>query len=71
VSWERALQIADETAFILNSTSWYHFVAGRGRTEWGGLWIANSAMGYRGIYDTLDAAQWAAMPGWQAVYILR
>lgn len=70
VSWSRALDIAGSTAFILNSTSWYHFVGGRGLTEWGGLWIANSAQGYRGIWETIDAAQWNSLPGWQMVYLV-
>jgi len=70
VSWERAMEIANSTAFILNSTSWYHFVAGRG-TYGEQLWIANSAEGYRGIFDTISAGQWAGLPGWQAVYLVR
>lgn len=69
VDWPRALEIASSTAFILNSTSWYHFVGGRGVTNWGGLWVANSASGYRGIYESIDAGQWASLPGWQMVYL--
>jgi hypothetical protein len=70
VSWSRALELASSTACILNSTSWYHFVGVRGLTDWGGLWLANSAMGYAGIFDTLAADQWAALPGWQMVYLV-
>jgi len=70
VDWPRALEIAGSTAYILNSTSWYHFVGGRGVTNWGGLWVANSASGYRGIGDTIDAGQWASLPGWQMVYLV-
>jgi hypothetical protein len=71
VSWDRALELAGSTAYILNSTSWYHFTGGRGVTDWGGLWIANSASGYRGIYDTVDESQWNSLPGWQMVWIVR
>lgn len=70
VSWPRALELANSTAYILNSTSWYHFVGGRGTAEWGGLWIANSAQGYKNIWETIDAEQWAALPGWQMVYLV-
>jgi hypothetical protein len=71
VDWPRAYELAGSTAAILNSTSWFHFVAVRGQTTWGGLWIANSAMGYGGIADTIDAAQWAGKPPWQMVYLVR
>jgi hypothetical protein len=40
-------------------------------TDGGGLWIANSASGYRGIYDTVDESQWNSLPGWQMVWIVR
>jgi hypothetical protein len=71
VSWDRALELAATTAVILNSTSWYHFVGCRGLVdEWTGLWIANSAIGYKGIAETINAAQWASLPGWQAVYLV-
>ena len=71
IDWPRALELADTTAAILNSTTWYHFVGLRGRTNWGGLWIANSAMGYQGIADTINASQWNAKQPWQCVYLVR
>lgn len=71
VSWGRAMELASSTAVILNSTSWYHFVGVRGTTDWNGLWLANSAMGYMGVTDTLNLTQWNALPGWQAVYLVR
>jgi len=70
VSWERALALAGETAYILNSTSWYHFVGGRG-LDGPGLWVANSALGYQGINEHVDEADWYRLPGWQMVYLMR
>jgi hypothetical protein len=35
VNWPRALEIAGSTAYILNSTSWFHFVGGRGVNDSG------------------------------------
>lgn len=70
VSWARALELASSTAYILNSTSWYHFVGGRGVAEWGGLWVANSALGYQNIWETIDQGQWNGLPGWQMVYLV-
>ena len=71
VSWDSAQQLASSTAYILNSTSWYHFVGGRGVTESGDLWIANSALGYRSVYETISRSQFDSMPPWQMVYLLR
>jgi hypothetical protein len=71
VDWPRALEIAESTGWILNSTSWYHFVGGRGVTDWGGLWIANSAISYQGIYETINQEQWSQWDGtWQMVWLV-
>jgi hypothetical protein len=71
LTYERAWDLASSTALILNSTSWYHFVAVRGPSD-AGLAIANSAEGYQGIYDTISYSQWMRWDGsWQAVYLVR
>lgn len=71
VGWDRACELCNETTGLLNSTTWQHFVAIRGTRE-GGLWVANSAPGYRGITDTIDAGQFAAWAGsWQIVWLER
>ena len=70
VSWPRAYELAGSTAYILNSTSWYHFVGGRGTIN-GSLWVANSAPGYDSIWDVVDASDWARLPSWKMVYLVR
>jgi hypothetical protein len=70
VDWPRALELASSTAYILNSTTMYHFMGGRGVTNWGGLWVANSAVGYRGVAETIDASQWASLTPWQMVWLV-
>jgi hypothetical protein len=70
VSWERAYELASTTAGVLNSTMWYHFVAIRG-VQGDAIWIANSAPGYDGIYETINRAQFQAWAGsWQAVTLV-
>jgi hypothetical protein len=71
VDWPRALQIAGSTAYILNSTTMYHFMGGRGLADWGGLWVANSAQGYKNVWETIDAGQFAALAPWQMVWLVR
>lgn len=71
VDWERAMDIASSTAFIANSTRWYHFTGGRG-TRNGGIWVANSAPGYQGIADDISRAQFEQWAGsWKFVYLAR
>lgn len=71
ITWDRALDICASTTGVLNSTSWYHFVAIRGIASDGQLWIANSAPGYRGIWDTVSYGQFQQWAGsWQAVYLV-
>jgi hypothetical protein len=70
IDWDRAVELCSSTAGVLNSTSWYHFVSIRGMSG-EQLWIANSAPGYRGIWDTISRAQFESLPPWQAVTLVR
>jgi hypothetical protein len=71
-SWGQMVELARQTTGLLNSTIWYHFVGLRGLTGDGRIWIANSAQGYRGVYDTISQAQWNAWSGsWKATLLER
>ena len=70
VDWARALELARTTTGCLNSTSWYHFVGVRGLYGNNTLWVANSAPGYRGIWDQIQYGtfqQWAG--SWKFVWL--
>jgi hypothetical protein len=56
---------------MLSGAAWYHWVGVRGVTRDGRLWIANSAPGYKGVGDTLDRQQWAALGGMSCIWLLR
>ena len=71
VDWRRAVEVAGETASILNGLGWYHFVGVRGQTNWGGIWLANSAEGYAGVGDTLSEEQFDALGPFQVVRLAR
>lgn len=74
IDWARALELCRTTTGVLNSTRWYHFVAIRGTNLPADdqLWIANSAVGYQGIWETINRAQFEAWAGtWQAVTLVR
>ena len=68
VTFDQAYAIASHTTGCLNGTGWYHFVAVRGVGD-GTLWIANSAPGYRGVYDTLSRSQFEALGPFQVIYL--
>lgn len=70
VDWRRAMEIASTTAFIVNSGGMYHFMGGRGVLG-NGLWVANSAAGYKNVYDSVSRAQFDALTPWKFVYLVR
>lgn len=68
--FDHAYDVASHATGLLNSTTWQHFVAIRG-TSGPDIWVANSARGYRGIYDLISRAQWDLWAGsWQVVYLV-
>lgn len=71
VSWERAYELCASTTGVINPLGQYHFMGIRGVTDDGKLWVSNSAQGYMGVYDTLDAAQFAALGPVQVVVLER
>jgi hypothetical protein len=69
--FDQMYALAQHTTGILNSTRWYHFVAVRG-VSGSSIWIANSAQGYKGIYELVSRGQWDAWSGsWKAVLLDR
>jgi len=72
VDWPRALELCQTTTGLLNSLRWQHFVAIRGVTEDGDLWVANSAPGWQFIWDRITRLQFEQWAGsWQAVFLVR
>lgn len=72
VDFDRAYDVCASTAGVINGLGMYHFMAIRGVLN-GKLWVANSAIGYRGISETINRDQfdnWGLGP-WQVVYLRR
>jgi hypothetical protein len=68
-SFDQMYELAQTTTGVLNSTRWYHFVAVRG-VDGPYIWIANSAQGYKGIYEHVSRGQWDAWAGsWKTVIL--
>jgi hypothetical protein len=53
LDYDTAWSIYSQTPGMMSGGAWYHWVGVRG-TQDGSLWIANSAPGYMGVWDTVS-----------------
>lgn len=67
-SFDQVYAIAGDTTGCMSGGAWYHWVAIRGISG-SSLWIANSAPGYKGIYDTLTRDQFNSLGPFSVVYL--
>jgi hypothetical protein len=59
---------AAATPALMSGAAWYHWVGVRG-VQGNNLWIANSAPGYKGIWDTLSRADFQRLGGFSVVWL--
>lgn len=60
---------ADQTPALMSGQAWYHWVAVRG-VQGNNLWIANSAPGYKGIYDVLSRVDFERLGAFAVVWLV-
>jgi hypothetical protein len=58
----------DRAPLQLSGAQWYHHVAVRG-VSGDNIWIANSAPGYLGIFETLNRQDYARLGTWRATWV--
>jgi hypothetical protein len=58
-----------QTPALMSGAQWYHWVAVRG-VQGSTLWIANSAPGYKGVYDNLSREDFARLGGFSVVWLV-
>jgi len=68
VSFDEAYSICREHTGVINPIGMYHFMAIRGITG-DSIWVANSAQGYMGVYDTLTRNQFNSLGPVQLIYL--
>jgi len=68
VTFEQAYSICQHYTGVINPIGMYHFMGIRG-VEGGSIWVANSAPGYMGIYDNMDAGSFNALGPCQVIYL--
>jgi hypothetical protein len=69
LDFDSVYQLATSTTGMLSGAEWYHWVALRG-VQGDSLWIANSAPGYRGIFDILTRADFERLGGFSVVWLV-
>lgn len=68
VTYDQAYAIMEQTTGVINPLGMYHFMAMRGVSN--DLWVANSAPGYHGVYDSLSRSQFNALGPVQVIYLV-
>lgn len=68
LTFDSVYALADNYPIIMSGGSWYHWVGVRGKGDTS-LWIANSAPGYRGVWDNLTRSQFNELGPFSVVWI--
>jgi hypothetical protein len=68
LDFDSVYELAQHTTGQMSGAAWYHWVAIRG-VQGDNLWIANSAPGYRGVYDILSRADFDRLGGFSVVWL--
>jgi len=58
----------DGTPAMMSGAAWYHWVSVRG-VQGNTLWIANSAPGYKGVWDNLSREDFNRLGGFSVVWL--
>jgi hypothetical protein len=69
LDFDTVFAVAQDTTGAMSGGAWYHWVALRG-VQGNNLWIANSAPGYKGIWDTLSRADFNRLGPFSVVYLV-
>jgi hypothetical protein len=60
---------ASGTPALMSGQAWYHWVSVRG-VQGSNLWIANSAPGYKGVYDVLSPYDFQRLGSFSVVWLV-
>ena len=68
LDFDTVYALAQETPGLMSGAAYYHWVALRG-VQGTNIWIANSAPGYKGIYDTLSRSDFQRLGAFSVVWL--
>jgi hypothetical protein len=69
LGFDDVYEIAARTTGMMSGAAWYHWIALRG-VQGSNLWIANSAPGYKGVWDVLSREDFNRLGGFSVVYLV-
>lgn len=69
LDFDTVYELAQGTTGMMSGAAWYHWVALRG-VQGPNLWIANSAPGYKGVYDVLSRGDFERLGGFSVVWLV-
>jgi len=69
LNFDEAYATYAQTAGLMSGASWYHWVGVRG-VQGSNLWVANSAPGYKGIWDVLSRADYERLGGFSCIWVV-
>ncbi len=68
LGFDQVYSLAQETPGLMSGAAYYHWVAIRG-VQGNTIWIANSAPGYKGIWDNLSREDFNRLGGFSVVWL--
>jgi hypothetical protein len=69
LDFDTVYELAKDTTGLMSGAGWYHWVGLRGISG-PNLYIANSAPGYKGVYDILSRADFNRLGGFSVVWLV-
>jgi hypothetical protein len=69
LSFDETYALAQQTPGLMSGAAYYHWVAIRG-VQGGTIWVANSAPGYKGIWDNVSREDFARLGGFSVVWLI-
>ncbi|HYW86164.1 MAG TPA: hypothetical protein VFB50_00230 [Chloroflexota bacterium] len=69
LSFDDCYRVASMTTGMISGAAWYHWTALRG-VQGDTIWIANSAPGYKSVWNNLGRADWDRLGGFSCVWLV-
>jgi len=68
LDFDATYALAQQTPGMMSGAAWYHWVGIRG-VQGSTIWVANSAPGYKGVYDNVSRDDFARLGGFSVVWL--
>ena len=69
LDFDTTYELVQGTPGMMSGAAWYHWVGIRG-VDAGCIWVANSAPGYKGIYDHVSRDDFNRLGGFSVVWLV-